>query len=409
MSKWQLLRGIVLRQDGKLRYKRKAFTKDYIHFSFGSKKHKTLANTAQYSEYLSRIFVYFEPNQYLMKKNHQLVLDFIHESKQVSRAQIVNNSGIKVSESTLKRLVADLVKEDWIIPVGKGKATTYTSSPKLEILFPIELNSYFLNEQDERRIKGRFDFSVFDNLNRTTLFTDEEQIHLSNLHAKFQNKTLELTSLEIQKEMERLAIDLSWKSSQIEGNTYSLLETEQLLKEKKTAAGKTKEEAVMLLNHKEAIDFLVEQPQYGATLSLKLIEELHSLLVKELDINRNIRRRRVGITGTNYNPLDNEFEIREALEKTCNLVNTKTSIYEKAFLCLILISYIQPFADGNKRTSRILSNGILIGENYCPLSFRTVDPLDYKKAMLVFYEQTNITAMKSLFIEQAEFAVNTYF
>ncbi|MEB2778822.1 Fic family protein [Algoriphagus sp. C2-6-M1] len=344
-----------------------------------------------------------------MKKNHQIVLDFIHESKQVSRAQIMSNSGLNVSESTLKRLVADLVKEDWIIPVGKGKATTYTSSPKLEIIFPIEMDSYFLNEQDERRIKGRFDFGVFDNLNRTTLFTDEEQIHLSNLHSKFQNKTLELTSLEIQKEMERLAIDLSWKSSQIEGNTYSLLETEQLLKEKKTAAGKSKEEAVMLLNHKEAIDFLVEQPQYGATLSLKLIEEVHSLLVKELDINRNIRRRRVGITGTNYNPLDNEFEIREALDKTCDLVNSKKSIYEKAFLSLILISYIQPFADGNKRTSRILSNGVLIGANYCPLSFRTVDPLDYKKAMLVFYEQTNITAMKSLFIEQAEFAVNTYF
>ncbi|MEB2774757.1 Fic family protein [Algoriphagus sp. D3-2-R+10] len=344
-----------------------------------------------------------------MKKNHQLVLDFIQESKQVSRAQIVNNSGIKVSESTFKRLVADLVKEDWIIPIGKGKATTYSPSPKLEILFPLKLDLYFLKEQDERRIKGRFDFEVFDNLSRTALFTDEEQNRLSNLHSKFKNKTLELTSLEIQKEMERLAIDLSWKSSQIEGNTYSLLETEQLLKEKKTAEGKTKDEAVMLLNHKEAIDFLVEQPEYGATLSLKLIEELHSLLVKELGINRNIRRRRVGITGTNYNPLDNEFEIREALEKTCNLVNTKTSIYEKAFLCLILISYIQPFADGNKRTSRILSNGILIGENYCPLSFRTVDPLDYKKAMLVFYEQTNITAMKSLFIEQAEFAVNTYF
>jgi Fic family protein len=128
-----------------------------------------------------------------------------------------------------------------------------------------------------------------------------------------------------------------------------------------------------------------------------------------LGINRNIRKRRVGITGTNYNPLDNEFEIKEALGKTFALVNSKKSVYEKAFLTLVLISYIQPFADGNKRTSRILSNGILIAENYCPLSFRTVDPFDYKKAMLVFYEQTNISPMKKLFIDQAEFAVNTYF
>jgi len=345
----------------------------------------------------------------VMNKNHLIVLEFIQGNKRISRAEIRENSGLDVSDATTKRVISDLIKEDWIIFLGKGKATTYTSAPKLEILFPVELDKYFLVEQDNRKIKARFDFEIFENLDRTLLFTDEEQAHLSTLQQKFQSKTNELTSMEFQKEMERLAIDLSWKSSQIEGNTYSLLETEQLLKEKKTASGKTKDEAVMLLKHKEAIDFLVDQPDYGAMLSLKLIEELHSLLVKELGINRNIRKRRVGVTGTNYNPLDNEFEIREALEKTCKLVNSRESIYEKAFLTLVLISYIQPFADGNKRTSRILSNGILIAENYCPLSFRTVDPLDYKKAMLVFYEKTNITPMKRLFIEQAEFAVDTYF
>ncbi len=344
-----------------------------------------------------------------MNKNHQIVLDFIQSNKQVSRAEIRTNSGLEVSEATTKRIISDLVKEDWILPVGKGKATTYKFSPKFEILFPVALDSYFLKEQDERKVKGRFDFDIFDKLDRIMLFSDEEQDHLSDLQQKFRTKTKELTSLEFQKEMERLAIDLSWKSSQIEGNTYSLLETEQLLKEKKTASGKTKDEAVMLLNHKEAIDFLLAQPDYGAKLSLKLIEEIHALLAKELGINRNIRKRRVGITGTNYNPLDNEFEIKEALGKTFALVNSKKSVYEKAFLTLVLISYIQPFADGNKRTSRILSNGILIAENYCPLSFRTVDPFDYKKAMLVFYEQTNISPMKKLFIDQAEFAVNTYF
>jgi Fic family protein len=345
----------------------------------------------------------------VMNKNHLIVLEFIQGNKRVSRAEIRENSGLDVSDATTKRVISDLIKEDWIISLGKGKATTYTSAPKLEILFPVELDKYFLVEQDNRKIKARFDFEIFENLGRTLLFTDEEQTHLSTLQQKFQSKTKELTSMEFQKEMERLAIDLSWKSSQIEGNTYSLLETEQLLKEKKTASGKTKDEAVMLLNHMEAIDFLLEKPDYGVKLSLKIIEELHSLLVKELGINRNIRKRRVGVTGTNYNPLDNEFEIREALEKTCKLVNSRESIYEKAFLTLVLISYIQPFADGNKRTSRILSNEILIAENYCPLSFRTVDPLDYKKAMLVFYEKTNITPMKRLFIEQAEFAVDTYF
>ena len=209
--------------------------------------------------------------------------------------------------------------------------------------------------------------------------------------------------------MERLAIDLSWKSSQIEGNTYSLLETEQLLKEKKTASGKSKDEAVMLLNHKEAIDFIVENPDYLKELTVARIENIHGILVKELNVDRNIRRRRVGITGTNYMPLDNEFQIREALEDVCNLVNSRDNIFEKALISLFYISYIQPFNDENKRTARIVSNAQLIGAGYCPISFRTVDSIEYKKAMLLFYEQNNITAFKKIFIEQFEFAVNNYF
>ena len=102
--------------------------------------------------------------------------------------------------------------------------------------------------------------------------------------------------------LERLAIDLSWKSSQIEGNTYSLLETERLLKDKETAAGKTVDEALMLLNHKAAIDFLVEHQDYVKPLSLRAIEDIHSFLVKELGVERNIRKRTVGISGTNYRP-----------------------------------------------------------------------------------------------------------
>lgn len=117
----------------------------------------------------------------------------------------------------------------------------------------------------------------------------------------------------------------------------------------------------------------------------------------------------MGITGTNYRPLDNEFQIREALEDTCKLINGKDNIFEKSLLALVLLSYIQAFSDGNKRTSRITSNAILIANGYCPISFRTVDSIDYKKAMLIFYEQNNIAAFKKIFIEQFEFAVKTYF
>lgn len=138
-------------------------------------------------------------------------------------------------------------------------------------------------------------------------------------------------------------------------------------------------------------------------------QDIHSILTKELGVERNLRHRRIGITGTNYRPLDNEFQIRKALEDTCNLINGKENVFEKALLALVLLSYIQAFSDGNKRTARITSNAILIANGYCPLSFRSVDSIDYKKAMLMFYEQNNISAIKTIFIEQFLFAVKTYF
>lgn len=126
-------------------------------------------------------------------------------------------------------------------------------------------------------------------------------------------------------------------------------------------------------------------------------------------MDNGVRHRRVGITGTNYRPLDNELQISEAMRDTCTLINNRSNVFEKALLALILLSYIQPFMDGNKRTARITSNALLIANGYCPLSFRTVDSMDYKKAMLIFYEQNNLHAFKQIFIEQYEFAVKEYF
>jgi Fic family protein len=91
------------------------------------------------------------------------------------------------------------------------------------------------------------------------------------------------------------------------------------------------------------------------------------------------------------------------------LVNSKENIFEKGLLLLSLLSYTQGFEDGNKRTARIVSNAVLMSYNNCPLSFRTVKAVDYKKAMLLFYEQNNLSEMKKIFIDQYEFTVDQYF
>lgn len=272
------------------------------------------------------------------------------------------------------------------------------------------IDTYFLNDVDERTVQENFNFSLInETLPKVELFTADEMSRLNEGQTTFHENISGMSDLEYRKEMERLGVDLSWKSSQIEGNTYSLLETERLLREKKTAQGKTKEEAIMLLNHKDALDFILDNPDYLQEISVRRIEDIHHLLTKDLGVDFGIRHRRVGITGTNYRPLDNEFQIREALEDTCRLINAKTNVFEKALLALVLLSYIQAFTDGNKRTARIISNALLIANSYCPISFRTVDSIDYKKAMLMFYEQNNIAAFKRIFIEQFEFAVGTYF
>lgn len=314
------------------------------------------------------------------------------------------------SDSTMKRLLSAAVKEGNIETAGRGPATKYKLTPQAHVTMPLDLATYFDKDIDEREVQESFNFDLIrDVLPKVEIFTKEELEVLNDAQMEFEKNIEGMTELEYRKEMERLGVDLSWKSSQIEGNTYSLLETERLLKDKQTASGKTKEEAIMLLNHKDALDFVLDIPDYLKELSVHRIEDIHSILTKELEVDRNIRHRRVGITGTNYRPLDNEFQIREALEDTCTLVNGKDNVFEKAFLTLVLLSYIQAFVDGNKRTARITSNAILIANGYCPISFRTVDSIDYKKALLMFYEQNNIAAFKKIFIEQFMFAVKTYF
>ena len=338
------------------------------------------------------------------------ILQYLHYHPLSSRGDITAGTAFKGSDATLKRVIAAGIKAGDIVAEGKARATRYRLSPQAQLLMPLNLDTYFSLEVDKRQVQRSYNFELINGLlTETRLFSDKDQVHLDALQEEFRQHISELTDNEYRKEMERLGIDLSWKSSQIEGNTYTLLETERLLRESKTAEGKTKEEAVMLLNHKDALSFILDNPDYLQELTVSHIEDIHQLLTKDLSIDKGLRRHRVGITGTNYHPLDNEFQIREAMRDACKLINSKSNIFEKALLTLVLLSYIQPFSDGNKRTARITSNAILIANDYCPLSFRSVDSIDYKKAMLIFYEQNNLYAFKQIFMEQFEFAVKEYF
>ena len=338
------------------------------------------------------------------------ILRYLQYHPESSRSEIMEGIGTDASPASVKRRMADAVKAGDAVSIGAGRATKFKLTEKALLLMPFDIDTYFQKEVDEREIHRTYNFDLIsDLLPKVDIFTTEEMDTLNVAQQKFRKNISELTDNEYRKEMERLGVDFSWKSSQIEGNTYTLLETERLFKEKITASGKTQEEAIMLLNHKDALKFMLDNPGYMKDLTIHRIEDIHSILTKELNVNKGIRRRRVGITGTNYSPLDNQYQIEDSLSAACELINGKENRFEKALLAILLLSYIQPFSDGNKRTARITGNALLLAGGYCPMSFRSVDSIDYKKAMLIFYEQNNISAFKKIFIEQYLFAVESYF
>lgn len=340
---------------------------------------------------------------------HQKIIQIVMDKGQASISQIHVQLGQSISIPQLNRDMAGLVARNYLEKVGEGRATAYVISRYHKLLAPLDITGYFDLDPDGRKAQLGFNHDLLEHLKGIDLFTAEEVLILENLKNEFQENISKLPSTLYQKEIERLTIELSWKSSQIEGNTYSLLETERLFKEKQEAKNKTKEEATMLLNHKDALLYILVNKLQARQLNLRILEEIHSLLTKDLKVSRKLRTRAVGITGTAYKPLDNEDQIRENLHLMCDVINARNNGFEKALLAVVLVSYIQPFEDGNKRTGRLISNAILIANNACPLSYRSVDSLDYKKAMLLFYEQNNLAAFKKIYMEQIEFAVKNYF
>jgi len=291
---------------------------------------------------------------------------------------------------------------------GRGKSTSYWSSNDNPLLRVIDSGQYFLVEADEREgAREKFDFAVFDSLKN--LLTQTEIVEIGKKTESFDKRTKNLEEDILKRELERFMIELSWKSSKIEGNTYDLLETETLIKEQREAQGKSREEAVMILNHKQVFETILKNKNQFKKVSLSQINQLHGLMIADLGVTTGIRKQSVGITGTVYRPLDNQFQLREAVEKMVTAINDSENPLEKALIVVSMVSYVQPFAAGNKRTGRMLANAILLAHDFFPLSYRSVSESEFKRSLVVFYEQLSIYQLKQILIEQLFFACKNYF
>ncbi len=341
----------------------------------------------------------------------KIIAQYIKEVGIVANHEIslfLKEKGEDISRITLIRDLNELLESGVIRQIGKGRNIKYEHSSKHPLLSTFDVEGYLEHEDRGRtHLPIQFNHNTIEKLD--SILSEKEILSLSKKNDSYKERITELSPTLLKKEFERITIELSWKSSQIEGNTYSLIDTEILIKEHREATGHSKEEAVMILNHKKALDYIFSNKDKFKTISLREVENVHRLLVDGLGVSTGIRMRAVGITGSHYRPLDNSHQLTEVLEKTIKTINNSSDPWSKALIALIMIAYIQPFEDGNKRTSRIIANACLIAYDACPLSLRSINETEYKKAITVFYEVQNATYIKKLFLEQFDFAIKNYF
>lgn len=335
------------------------------------------------------------------------ILRIFNKRSNLSSSEVARLAPSRQSLVTVKRQLSLLTKTGYLEQSGAGRSVKYALTKKGWLLKSVDVQTYLSQAPDTRLEDPYFQFNVFEPP-YIELFTASELVELEAATKNYHNNAILSDPATRKKELLRFIIEFSWKTSQIEGNTYDLISTERLLLYGEKSPKNTEFETQMILNQKEALEFILDNEELWKRPKTGSLEALHSIVGKKLDISRNLRKTIVGITGTNYRPLESEFQIRDALGLLFSTIEKSSNIYERALWAVLGLSYIQPFVDGNKRTSRLLANAILLVENYSPISYRSVDDRSYKEACLVFYEQNSIEPFKKLFIDQYIFAANNY-
>lgn len=313
----------------------------------------------------------------------------------------------RMAKPTLVRDLTALIDQGLVKKQGVGKSTVYVSllNPLLKF---IDRKRYFANNSQTRaKVKLGFDFNVFRHLDNLFTVTELAGLEKKLLHLSVQEKRLE--PVIFKRELERFIVEFSWKSSRIEGNTYTLLETDILIRQMKEAEGHSREEAMMILNHKAVVEHILNHRSEFRRLTLAKVIKLHQILTSGLGVGVPVRNHPVAITGTPYRPLPEADSLTKALQQTIDSINRAQLPLTKALIASFMIAYIQPFSDGNKRTGRVLTNAILIAHDLYPLSYRDVPEIDYLESMVIFYEQNNLYHLKRIFTEQLEFSRTNYF
>lgn len=327
---------------------------------------------------------------------------------------------IKLSSVTLRRRLKSLHSDGMVEISGRSSGSRYKLSPDARVLeeeFSIQLSDEAREtlKNVSRAIQARKPVSYSNGFledyhpNESFYLPSEDRSKLREIGET--PETGDLAGTYARNILDRLMIDLSWNSSRLEGNTYSLLETQRLIEQGKEAEGRSAEEAQMILNHKRAIEFLVDSAgEIG--FNRYTVCNLHALLSQNLLSDPmgegRLRSTEVKIGGSVYEPTAIPQQIEECFDKIMAKAEAIGDPFEQSFFLLAQLPYLQPFIDVNKRVSRLAANIPLLRGNLSPLSFIGLNQGEYVRALLGVYELNRLDLLRETFMWAYENSANRY-
>lgn len=349
-------------------------------------------------------------------------------------AEMEHRQGSKLVRRTLQRRLQKLIDDQRLTTEGESIALVYKAvagsptielaggigSPSLigghlELYVPISSEGSAIRDQVRRPLMHRipigYQRKFLDAYQPGETFYLPEPLR-GQLHEMGRTSTDERPAGTYARDiLGRLLVDLSWASSKLEGNTYSRLDTQNLIEFGQIAQGKDVIETQMILNHKAAIEMLIEDAN-EVGFDAFTFKNLHAVLSQDLmrdpQASGRLRRRPVEISGTVFHPLAMPQVIEDCFMLLLEKAAAIPDPFEQAFFLMVQLPYLQPFEDVNKRVSRIGANIPLIKHNLCPLSFIDVPELAYIDGTLGVYELNQIELLRDVFVWAYERSCQRY-
>lgn len=332
-----------------------------------------------------------------MLTRDRVILSYVASHPGCARSQIRREVAPDASASTVWRSLRRLVDAGRLEVVGEGRATRYRAVGREVVLAHLDVP---VNMRQPMAYRPGFAGGYIPNESR--YLTDPDRAELRKAGTPVPDPFLAAQGVTFARRvLEELEIDMSWASSRLEGNSYDLLETDRLIRYARESPGKPGRDATMILNHRNAIRYVVENLD-DIEIGWPDLRNIHALLshglIQDPTLRGGLRRLPVAIGKSAYTPLEDRFTLQEEFDALVARAERITDPFEQSFFLLVHIPYLQPFADVNKRTSRIAALIPLLKADLAPMSFFGINDREYIRGLIGVYELNDVSLMREAFV-----------